>query len=349
MDKDLIEKYFRKQCSAQEAQRVEEWLRTIEGERFLAEEIDRDFRVIDEFDEELGYAESPSDQIFSEITNTINKNRSHTDRSVSFSARAWVGIAAAMILSLFVVLFVFQQYEHVEKEQQPYPKVITTTADSDTTVTFSDGSVVNLEKNSELTVTQSFTKKRRSVSLEGKAYFEVENDSNRPFLVHTDYSYIQVLGTKFEVEAYAGMTEVIVKVDEGKVRFFSKDNRVEPIDLVSNESGIMRLNIPEEEFEERGNINTENYKKPLLVRHRSLEKEDPKIKFVDNRLFVALGYLERQYNVDIELKNDSLRDTRFSITTDQSLLGAVKRIADSLDLVIEFDRKEDKLLLLQKE
>lgn len=351
MDKLLAKKYFNDQCSPEEAQRVEAWLRTPEGQRFMENEIDRDIRAAETFGDVLSYPDTPSEKIFEDIRADISepKTVSGSGKSYYLGARVWVGMAAAILLSLFVVLFVAQQNEHIEQEQSKYPEIVKTEADADSTIKLTDGSVVHLNSDSELIINKGFDSNIRSVKLIGKAYFEIESNPARPFLVQTDHSYIRVLGTKFEVEAYPDLSEVRVKVDEGKVRFFSRDERVEPIDLVSNESGILRFNPPEEVMKEEGEVNPKLYEKPLLVRHRSVEKEDPKIKFVDNRLFIALNYLERHYDVEIELKNDSLRNTRFTLTTDQSLLGAVERIADSLDLRIEYDREKDKLYLKQRE
>lgn len=349
MDKLLVKKYFNDQCSPEEAERVEKWLRTPEGLHFLEEEIDRDIRVAEEFRDTLDYPNTPSEKLFTDIQDTIDEKEKEPRNIISLEPRTWIGIAAAVVLSIFVVLFVAQQNDQIEQEQSEYPKTVTTHAEADTTIKLPDSSMVRLDSDSELIVSNDFDQGVRSVSLVGKAYFEIKNNSARPFVVQTNHSYIRVLGTKFEVEAYPNLPEVKVKVDEGKVRFFSKDDRVEPIDLVSNESGILRFNLPDNVLEDQEEIEYEQYDKPLLVRHRSVEKEDPKIKFVDNRLFIALNYLERHYDVDIELENDSLRNTRFTLTTDRSLLGAVERIADSLNLQVEYDRTKDKLYLMQRE
>ncbi|MGM0545531.1 MAG: FecR domain-containing protein [Bacteroidota bacterium] len=349
MDKQLVTKYFDDRCSPEEAARVEEWLRTSEGQRFLEAEMERDFQVAEEFGDALIYPAIPSDNVFSDIKDTIEDKEQSSRNVISLQPRTWFGIAAAILLSIFVILFVAQQNAHLEKEQEAYPQKVTTEAENDTTLTLKDGSIVHLNSDSELSVHEGFDEDVRSVSLVGKAYFEIKNNADLPFVVQTNHSYIRVLGTKFEVEAYPGLPEVKVKVDEGKVRFFSKDDRVEPIDLVGNESGVMRMNVSEEVLEESTEIAYEQYEEPLLVRHRSLGEENPKIKFVDNRLFIALNYLERQYDVDIELENGSLKNKRFTLTTDRSLLGAVERIADSLNLKIEYDRNKDKLYLKQRE
>lgn len=354
MDKDLVKKYFSDQCTPDQAKKVQAWLATPEGQTYLEEEIDHDIRVTKDFDDVIEYPGMSSEEVFERIQSTIHrksKSSVKTRRRSDSYLRTWIGVAAAIALSLFVAIFYFSQEQkqdiNTQKEESVYPKTVTANADTDTTVTLADGSEVQLFANSKLTVDKAFDREIRSVELIGKAYFDVSNEVDRPFIVQTDYSFIRVLGTKFEVEAYPGQPEVIVKVDEGKVRFFSKDDRVEPLDLVKNQSGILRFNPPEDSLNEDAEPDEVRYDKPLLVRHQSVEK-DPKIKFVDNRLFVALGFLERSYDVEIKLEDDSLRHRRFTLTADHSLLGALERIADSLNLSITYNREKNRLYLNSK-
>ncbi len=351
MDKELVEKYLSGQCTDAEAKKVLAWLKTDEGQQFLEEEIDQDIRVAEAFEDVIEYPEPPSNELYARIQSDINQPLEHKNKRSGNAINRWIGIAAAVILSLFVVLLFFEFEQKQQKIDQQsktkYPKTVAASANADTTVTLADGSTVRLNADSELIIEKGFEKEVRSVKLEGKAYFEVKDNFARPFVVQTNYSFIRVLGTKFEVEAYPGQPEVIVKVDEGKVRFFSKDERLEPLDLAENESGTLRFKAPKDSVQEEDGSGKVNFDKPLLVRHSSVKKKDPKIKFVNNRLFVALRYLERNYDVDIELEEDSLRHYRFTLTADHSLLGALERIADSLDLSIEYIRKDDKLYLHQ--
>ncbi|MDZ7657776.1 FecR family protein [Fodinibius sp.] len=351
MDKELFEKYLSSQCTDAEAKKVLVWLKTDEGQQFLETEIDRDIRVAKTFEDVLEYPEVPSNELYAHIKSDINHPSKYKKKSTGNVIHRWMGIAAAIILSLFVVLFFLEQEQQQinQKTTSKYPKTVVASSSSDTTVTLADGSSVRLNADSELIIEKGFEKEARSVSLEGKAYFEVKDNFARPFVVNTEYSFIRVLGTKFEVEAYPDQPEVIVEVDEGKVRFFSKDERLEPLDLAENESATLRFKAPEDSVREEDSLEKVNFDKPLLVRHSSVKKKDPKIKFVNNRLFVALRYLERNYDVDIELEEDSLRQYRFTLTADHSLLGALERIADSLDLSIEYIREDDKLYLHQNE
>lgn len=66
-------------------------------------------------------------------------------------------------------------------------------------VELSDGTLVTLNANSEMTYKTAFKDGIREVRLKGEAYFEVKKGT-RPFVVHTDGADIKVYGTKFNVD-----------------------------------------------------------------------------------------------------------------------------------------------------
>lgn len=66
-----------------------------------------------------------------------------------------------------------------------------------------DGTQVWLNAATEFSYPVVFTGKQRKVFLKGEAYFEVAQDSLRPFIVMADDVEVKVYGTKFDVENYA--------------------------------------------------------------------------------------------------------------------------------------------------
>ena len=70
--------------------------------------------------------------------------------------------------------------------------------------TLEDGTRVWMNADSRLRYPVAFRGKERRVYLEGEAYFEVERDTSRPFVVETERQAIRVLGTSFDVNAYPG-------------------------------------------------------------------------------------------------------------------------------------------------
>lgn len=349
MNKELFEKYLNDQCTPKEEERVYKWLQTSEGEAYLKENIDRDIRVSEEFEGYIEHPDIPSEKIFTKIQLNKNNHFKNLPKKNSYSFWRWIGVAAASILLLFSAVFYFQQVQRQnqpESQKSPYPVIIATAQAQDTTVSLVDGSRIILDGDSRLEILEGYSSEHRNVQLRGKAFFDVKEEKTRPFIVETSHSYIKVLGTKFEVETDSNIARV--KVEEGKVRFFSKDKRVDPIDLRSGEYGILRLNNKEDSLAKEDDASAQNRQKPILTRHQTI-KENSKFKFSKNRLFVAAIFLERKYDVDIEIMNDSLRNIQFTLETEQSLLGAIEQITDYLDLTYQYNKQENKLLLKKKE
>jgi hypothetical protein len=84
-------------------------------------------------------------------------------------------------------------------------------------VVLPDGTNVWLNSQSSLTYPVAFNSQERNVTLKGEAYFEVAKNKKHPFIVHTDNVNIKVLGTHFNVAAYADDDEVKTTLLEGSV------------------------------------------------------------------------------------------------------------------------------------
>lgn len=84
-------------------------------------------------------------------------------------------------------------------------------------ITLADGSRAVLAPGSRLTETDPAAPDGRSVTLEGRAYFDVLPDPARPFRVAAGGTVTRVLGTSFDVRAYAGTSATEVVVRSGRV------------------------------------------------------------------------------------------------------------------------------------
>jgi transmembrane sensor len=82
-------------------------------------------------------------------------------------------------------------------------------------ITLTDGSMIVLFNNSEITFEKSFV--RRYIKLTGKAFFKVAKDANRPFTVESDAITTTALGTEFTVNALATKKQLTVRLYNGKV------------------------------------------------------------------------------------------------------------------------------------
>ncbi len=85
-------------------------------------------------------------------------------------------------------------------------------------VTLPDGSLVFLNSASRLTYPTNFTGKERRVELSGEAYFQITHDQSKPFRVISKGQTVEVLGTHFNVTAYADEPLVKTTLFEGAVK-----------------------------------------------------------------------------------------------------------------------------------
>jgi transmembrane sensor len=86
------------------------------------------------------------------------------------------------------------------------------------TVILPDSTKVYLNAASSLRFPTSFSGKFRTVSLTGEAYFEVAHNKNKPFMVTSEGQTVEVLGTHFDINAYADEHVIKTTLLEGSVK-----------------------------------------------------------------------------------------------------------------------------------
>jgi hypothetical protein len=87
-----------------------------------------------------------------------------------------------------------------------------------TTIKFSDGTMAWVNSGSKVVYPKVFNEKNREIIVDGEMYLDVAKDPSKPFIVHTAKGFdVQVLGTKFNINAYANDTDHSVVLVEGSV------------------------------------------------------------------------------------------------------------------------------------
>lgn len=97
--------------------------------------------------------------------------------------------------------------------------VLTTPRGGQYKLTLPDGSNAWLNAAASIRFPVNFTGASREVEVSGEIYFEVQKNPDQPFVVHAGPSRTEVLGTHFDVKAYADEPSVSVTLMEGAVRF----------------------------------------------------------------------------------------------------------------------------------
>lgn len=101
-------------------------------------------------------------------------------------------------------------------------------------VTLPDSSKVRLNAGSLMVIPERFGS-TRNVFLNGEAYFEVTHDENHPFIVKTTDMSVEVLGTVFNLKAYAEEESSSTVLLSGKVNVRFTDTATQSMLLKPNE------------------------------------------------------------------------------------------------------------------
>lgn len=127
---------------------------------------------------------------------------------------------------------------------------ITTPRGGQYMLTLADGSKVWLNAASSLKFPASFAGKNREVELTGEGYFEIVSNKEKPFIVKTGQTTIQVLGTHFNIMAYNA--DIKTTLLEGSVKMNYKNETValkpgQEARVNTNKKSIEVTNVNEEE------------------------------------------------------------------------------------------------------
>lgn len=119
-------------------------------------------------------------------------------------------------------------YSFAGKKGKTAYNTIQTPRGKDFKITLSDSTEVLLNSESLLHYPVCFEGGQRIVELKGEAYFKVAGDSQKPFIVKTEYMQTKVLGTEFNVRVYSH-GNLHVTLIEGSVAVRRNDNEKQVI------------------------------------------------------------------------------------------------------------------------
>jgi ferric-dicitrate binding protein FerR (iron transport regulator) len=213
--KELIDKVLNGIASQQEAAFVARWFATDEGQEYLNNDMDKFFEGMHSGSEELYVDHEIPSPLFFE-----NKSREKQIPVKMHKNRLLLQVAA-ILLPLFI-LFGFllnTARSHDIFGTSPVTEIYVPKGER-MNITLPDGTGVFLNSDTKFSYPKKFRYRNRHVELlSGEAYFLVKKDAKRPFFVNMHQTYIEVLGTSFDVNAYENSGQIIVTLDEGRIKF----------------------------------------------------------------------------------------------------------------------------------
>ena len=239
-------------------------------------------------------------------------------KQVPFMMRGWIKYASAAVLVLAIsLLFVLNQQNLNE---------------GFSTQSLSDGSVVALHGESALEVI-SFNENVREVRVVGKAYFDIERDESRPFIIHTENAKVEVLGTSFLVDSYGPKTEVSVESGLVELSKTSGSKNI-AIQLGVGEMGLVSNSTT-------GIIKKDNDDANYLAWKTKV------ITFQESDMLEVKEVLEDVYGIELVFENPAFQNCKLTAKFNK------KKIKDALEIIartfdVEYDYSNKKAVLKGK-
>ncbi|AWV97058.1 FecR family protein [Arcticibacterium luteifluviistationis] len=191
-------------------------------------------------------------------------------------------------------------------------------------VLLKDGTLVKLNSDSKLSYPEEFDKEARNVKLTGEAFFDVERDESRPFTINTSAFDIRVLGTSFNVEVHEAGQKAAVSVKTGKVRISLLQSE-EVYELTKNKKLILDLSTGDVTLQDTDVDLALKWTKGILYFNKTPFTEVEKS-------------LERWYNIDIDIKDNSLNNKKLS---GQHSNETLEEVLETLAYLLEFKYEID--------
>ncbi len=256
-------------------------------------------------------------------------------QNISLRVNQFVKYAAIIFL---IFSFGFLSYYYVNEESAKNELcTISVPRGNKSEVILPDGSKIWLNNNSKLTYPKKFNKSERRVELIGEGYFEIERNTNVPFIVQTSDINIKVLGTKFNVSAYPNDKFIETTLISGKVTVQSKENpevqkTLSPgesltYDRISNRSSITQVDTKFYTFWMKGEFVFKDEKFETLARR-----------------------IERIYNVEITFDDPSLKEKTYTgdFKVDDNIYTILEIFKRSTTEPIEFISDRNKISIRRK-
>jgi transmembrane sensor len=303
----LLAKYFAGELSADEKLKVEAWKNLSSGNLDL---FNKNEQIWKQALKDKNAISPDIEQALKKVNQTIKVPNLPPQKSINITGYL-LRIAAVFILGCGI----WMTYHLIKNHRES--SMILVKADKIQKYTLPDGTLVWLNAHSQLQYPHKFVNTTRTVILQGEAYFEVEKDPSKPFIIDAGKTWVRVLGTKFNVKSSNLDHLTTVTVSEGKVSFTPKKIlQSKGVYLLAGDKGIFDSQTSALKQEKNTDLNTLAWKTGSLI-------------FKNTPLSKALSDISDCYQIQLVLNNNSKNELPFTATFDNQKLSDIISILEA--------------------
>jgi ferric-dicitrate binding protein FerR (iron transport regulator) len=239
----------------------------------------------------------------------------------------WKKIAAVLLIPLLIgnlIYFSFRTNNHLAKQEPVYNELFAAFG-TRSALKLSDGTAVWLNSGSSIKYPDRFIGNKRTVFLKGEAYFEVESDIKKPFIVETSSLSVKATGTKFNVSGYDSDNDAEVTLVSGKVEVRTTDDNKNVKSSKLNVNQHLSFN----KVSGATSISDEDT-------YRYISWKDGKLVFRNEPLSQVAKKIGQIFNCDVEVRGKEIQNYSYRATfQDESLTEILKllKISSPIDYI----------------
>lgn len=291
----LLLRFFSGETSEEETKEIIKWIQSSDDNYKEAKDI---YSIYSACKLEQAKSKIDINAAFNQIEGKIQKKR------ISLRTQSVIQLLQKIAVIIVLPLSIFTGYLLMNKNTPINTHYIEITSKKGmvSKTVLPDSTVVWLNSGSTLKYPSAFTSSERNVELEGEAYFDVQKNEDQPFYINKGQNLsVHVLGTSFNIEAYADDDIITTTLVEGKVKVSYRDT-----DGTSKESHLS----PSQKLVY--NINNKDAVTEDVSVAQYIAWKDGEIIFEDTGLKNVLRLLSKHFNVDFKVKNEQLYTNAFT-------------------------------------
>ena len=245
-----------------------------------------------------------------------------------FSRWLWAAVAMLVLVTGWIILRQRSGPAGVV-DASSYDRIVTKVG-SKTLINLPDSSTVVLNSACQFAYNKDFGVRRREMQLTGEAYFDIHGNPDMPLIVHAGNVVIRVLGTTFNVRAYAEDSFVEATLVRGVIEVSLKSDPERKILLRPNEK-IVISNQPGAALVQKDSTRVKSREEVIRVTQVAADPKDSsyiETAWLKDRLvfrkesFASLARrMERWYQVHIVFADTSQQSILFTGAFERETVG----------------------------
>lgn len=272
MNRNILFRFFEGSASKEEERDIRHWLNESEANMsvYLQERKIYDALLLNSID-------------------SLNSERK------PFKFSFWSVSAIASMLLLLIISVIYLNNQIIENNKHTQYNTIIVPPGQRINLILADNTNVWLNSNTEFRYPTKFSNRERLVYLDGEAFFKVNKNKERNFIVKTHSGDIKVTGTSFNLEAYSSHKSFETSLFEGSVEVYKDEKKLavlKPNEKIHLENGKLYIS--------------------KITDTSEFLWKDGLIAFNNEPLEDILNKLEKYFDINIEINSKEIPDNTYT-------------------------------------